>query len=375
MSLAAVHPARHYGRVWLMIGGAATGLLCALFWVDSPARRWLLEQPASRFLKQSVPGVHTTPEDSPASAPLPADATVVAFGLVDVEGGEVRLSTQVPGKVAEVVVSDGQRVKAGAPLLKLQSVLAESRLKQAKETVIQATLKLQIANRAPKLYVEKIKEQMQSVAAYHEAVEGYKEALRDLEDLGEETVVANRKKTTQREFKVASAKLEAERRRLEQVKLNDPAEEIEVAQSDLAKAKAAVAEAEEFVDQHTLTAPESGVILRVMVSKGQVLGNLMQPAILFRPDRKTILRCEVNQEFADRLRMGSRAEVFTDKLDGKRWSGKVTRLSDWIAPRRSQLDEPFEKNDVRTMEAIVEFDGDSPPVRQGQRLRVVFLRG
>jgi multidrug resistance efflux pump len=357
-----------------MIGGAATGLLCALFWVDSPARRWLLEQPASRFLKQSVPGVHTTPEDSPASAPLPGDATVVAFGLVDVEGGEVRLSTQVPGKVAEVVVSDGQRVKAGAPLLKLQSVLAESRLKQAKETVIQATLKLQIANRAPKLYVEKIKEQMQSVAAYHEAVEGYKEALRDLEDLGEETVVANRKKTTQREFKVASAKLEAERRRLEQVKLNDPAEEIEVAQSDLAKAKAAVAEAEEFVDQHTLTAPESGVILRVMVSKGQVLGNLMQPAILFRPDRKTILRCEVNQEFADRLRMGSRAEVFTDKLDGKRWSGKVTRLSDWIAPRRSQLDEPFEKNDVRTMEAIVEFDGDSPPVRQGQRLRVVFLR-
>ena len=373
MSIAAAHPARHSGRSWLVGGAAATVAVCALFWIDSPIRRWLLEQPVSRRVMQTAPSVLAPPEQPQPSAPLPADATVVAFGLVDVEGGEVRLSPQVPGKVAEVIVSDGQRVKPGAPLLKLRSVLAERRLSMAKETVQQAKLKLQIANRAPKLYIEKIKEQMQSIAAVREAVEGYKEALNDLDELGEETVVANRRKMTQRELNVASAKLEAERRRLEQIKLSDPAEEIEVAQSDLAKAKAAVAEAEEFVDQHTLTAPESGVVLRVMVSTGQMLGSLMQPAILFRPDRKTILRCEVNQEFADRLRTGCRAVVFTDKLDGKKWPGKVTRLSDWIAPRRSQLDEPFEKNDVRTMEAIVEFDSDPPPVRQGQRLRVVFL--
>jgi len=111
-----------------------------------------------------------------------------------------------------------------------------------------------------------------------------------------------------------------------------------------------------------------------MISKGQVLGNLMQPAILFRPDRKTVLRCEVNQEFADRVKVGSRAEIFADKLDGTKWRGTVTRLSDWIAPRRSTLDEPFEKNDVRTMEAIVEFTGEAPKLRQGQRLRVVFLQ-
>lgn len=374
MSLAVVHPARHHGRSWLLIGAAATIVVCGLFWIDSPARRWLLDQPVGKLFKQTGPNAHAIPEETQPSAPVPADATVVAFGLVDVDGGEVRLSPQVPGKVSEVMVSDGERVKSGASLLKLRSVLAERRLAQAKETVQQATLKLQIAHRAPKLYVEKIKEQMQAITASHEAVEGYKDALVDLDQLGEETVVGNRRKMTQRELNVASAKLEAERRRLEQIKLNDPAEEIEIAQTDLAKAKAAVAEAEEFVDQHTLTAPESGVILRVMVSKGQVLGNLIQPAILFRPDRKTILRCEVNQEFADRLKTGCRAEVFADKLDGKKWLGKVVRLSDWIAPRRSQLDEPFEKNDVRTMEAIVEFDSDPPPVRQGQRLRVVFLK-
>jgi multidrug resistance efflux pump len=375
MSLAAAPPARNSGRYWLAIGVTATVAVCGLFWIDSPARRWLLEQPVGRFLHQTIPGASSTPEDVPASAPVSIEAAVVAFGLVDVEGGEVRLSPQVPGKVAEVTATEGGRVRAGEPLLKLRSVLAESRLAQTKETVVQATLKLQIAHRAPKLYVEKIKEQMQAVAGAQEFVEAIKEGIRDLEELDDQTVVGNRRQAERRRLNIAAAKVEAERRRLEQVKLSDPAEEIAVAEADLAKAKAAVREADEFLDQHTLTAPESGVILRVLVSKGQVLGNLMQPAILFRPDRKMILRCEVNQEFADRVRVGGRAEIFADKLDGEKRTGKVVRISDWIAPRRSQLDEPFEKNDVRTLEVIVEFDAEPPGLRQGQRLRVVFLRG
>jgi multidrug resistance efflux pump len=190
--------------------------------------------------------------------------------------------------------------------------------------------------------------------------------------LEDEKLVASRLQAARRKLNGANAKVEAERRRLEQIKLSDPADEIAVAEADLAKARSAVAEAEEFLDQHTLRAPENGVVLRVLVSRGQVLANPMQPALLFRPDRKLILRCEVNQEFADRVKSGDLAEIHVDGLGQAKWAGRVVRLSDWIAPRRSQLDEPFEKNDVRTLEAIVEFTGEPPALRQGQRLRVVF---
>ena len=370
MSFAAAPPTRHSSRPWLAFGAAATILVCGLFWVESPARRWLLD-----CVAQAGPLLQSAPDElAPRSAPISSEASVVAFGLVDVDGGEVRLSTQVPGKVIDVSVSDGARVKAGDPLLRLRSVLAEERVAQAKTAVTQATLKLQVANRSPKVYVERIKEQQQAIIAVQELRDGIKDAIEELERQSDEALIESRLKAEKHRLNGAAAKLLAEKSKLEQIKLMNPAEEIELAEADLAKAKSAQAEAREFLDQHTLLAPESGVVLRVMISKGQVLGNLMQPAILFRPDRKVILRCEVNQEFVDRLKVGSRAEVFADKLDGSKWRGKVTRLSDWIAPRRSQLDEPFEKNDVRTMEAIVEFDGKPPTLRQGQRLRVVFLQ-
>jgi len=372
MSLAAAHPERHASRPWLIGGAAAAVFLSALFLINSPVRHWLLEQPIGRLFRQTDPALQGAGQESTAAQTLPADATVVAFGLVDVDGGEVRLSPQVPGKVAEVLVTDGARVRAGAPILKLRSVLAENKLAQARESVRQATLQLQIANRGPKLYIEQIKEQQQAVIGAQEFAEAVKEEIADLESLDEQTVVASRLQAARRKLNGANAKVEAERRRLEQIKLSDPADKIAIAEADLAKAKSAVAEAEEFLNQHTLTAPENGAILRVLISNGQVLANPMQPAILFRPDRKLILRCEINQEFADRVKNGDLAEIRHEKADGARWAGKVVRLSDWIAPRRSQLDEPFEKNDVRTLEAIVEFTGPHPPLRQGQRLRVVF---
>jgi multidrug resistance efflux pump len=370
MSYAAAPSTRPFSRQWLALGAAATILVCGAFWIESPARSWLLDR-----VRPVSAAMQTEPDDrSPKSAPISSEAAVVAFGLIDVEGGEVRLSPQVPGKVTDVPVSDGSRVKAGDPLIKLRSVIAEERVAQAKVAMTQARLKLQVAHRAPKLYVEKIKEQQQAVIGAKEMFDGIKDAIDELERQSDETIIESRLKAEKHRLNGSAAKLEAEKRRLEQVKLMDPAEEIELAEADLAKAKSVFAEANEFLEQHTLSAPDGGVVLRVMVSKGQVLGNLMQPAILFRPDRKTVLRCEVNQEFADRVKVGSRAEIYADKLDGTKWRGNVTRLSDWIAPRRSTLDEPFEKNDVRTMEAIVEFTGEAPKLRQGQRLRVVFLQ-
>jgi hypothetical protein len=48
------------------------------------------------------------------------------------------------------------------------------------------------------------------------------------------------------------------------------------------------------------------------------------------------------------------------------------RVSDWFTQRRSMLQEPFQYNDVRTLECIVYLDPGSGPVRIGQRVRVTI---
>ncbi|HVJ83195.1 MAG TPA: hypothetical protein VNC50_19170, partial [Planctomycetia bacterium] len=305
---------------------------------------------------------------------LPDGARVVGFGLVDVEGGPTPLSPASPGVVDAVMVKEGEIVAAGAPLVRLRTGVVEKKIEQARQGVEQARTKLSQARRAPRLYVERIKEQGQAVAGAEAVVEAHRQELDSAERLSDDAAISDGKIRTERQrYKVALAKLEAERLRLEQLKIEDPNETVQLAEAELAKALAMLGEAEEQLDLHLLRAPEAGKILRVFVARGQVLGGAFNvPAVQFRPDRPVMLRCEIAQEFADRLAVGQRAEVLADRLDGKRWNGKVVRVADWIAPRRSLLDEPLERNDVRTLECMVELDPGQAPLRHGQRMRVVI---
>ena len=69
------------------------------------------------------------------------------------------------------------------------------------------------------------------------------------------------------------------------------------------------------------------------------------------------------------------AVIEDDTRTGLRWHGKVKHLSDWYTHRRSMLQEPFQYNDVRTLECIVSVDSGGPPLRIGQRVRVTIKQG
>jgi hypothetical protein len=53
----------------------------------------------------------------------------------------------------------------------------------------------------------------------------------------------------------------------------------------------------------------------------------------------------------------------------------VARLSDWITHRRSRSLEPFELNDLHTLEAIIRIHPEPTGVRIGQRVLVRITPG
>jgi hypothetical protein len=57
---------------------------------------------------------------------------------------------------------------------------------------------------------------------------------------------------------------------------------------------------------------------------------------------------------------------------GPSWHGRVIRVSDWYTHRRSILQEPFQLNDVRTLECLIALDRGQQPLRIGQRVRVTI---
>jgi multidrug resistance efflux pump len=149
---------------------------------------------------------------------------------------------------------------------------------------------------------------------------------------------------------------------------------IDLARANVAEKQTLVQKAQGAVDECRVTAPEDGEVLRVLTGKGDVLSpQAKAPALQFCPNRPRIVRAEVQQEWAARVKVGQEAVVEDYTATALRWTGRVRRLSDWYTHRRSIIQEPFQFNDVRTLECLVDITGPGPgPLRIGQRMRVII---
>ena len=319
----------------------------------------------------SVAGnVAATPEAPPA-APLPPRALLVVSGYLDVEGGDRKLGPGIAGIVSEVVAPEGALVAEGAPLLKLRDNAAEEDVALATATLAQAEKRLTIARKGAPLRDSRVTEQEQAVNAAQLTVQEAENNYRRLSNLEAENQTERALDNLRRTIDKAKANLEAQRQRLTQLGLDDPEDSVALAASEVAKAGAALAKAREYRGQHVLRAPEAGRVLRVFVGKGAAVAPGAGPALVFLPDRPPIVRCEIGQEYSRRIVEGLPVEVRPDALDGPAWAGRILRVAAWVGPRRSMLDEPLERNDVRTLECIVAFAARPAGVRHGERVRIV----
>jgi multidrug resistance efflux pump len=356
-----------------MIAGASSlGVL--LLVAGEAAQRGLLSLPHAFTTTPAVADGAAGREDA---APLPDAAVLVGSGDVDVEGGVTPLTPLPPGQVAEVLVQEGQPVAKKTPLLRLESKLAALRVAEAQATVEQAQTRLTQAKRAAAEHTLQVAQQDQAIAIATAQERAQQVEINRLARLVKEKLMSAKDfEAAQENGAAARAAVKREQLRREQLALIDPASTIRLAEAELTLARGQLATAQEQLAEHTLLAPEDGVVLRVLANVGQVLGPAhKQPALWFQPARPLIVRCEVDQQFVDRVSPGMACDIYEDRLDQPGWKGRVQRCSGWIAPRRSAGDDPTERRDARTLECIITFDRPPSSLRIGQRLRVVFRGG
>jgi multidrug resistance efflux pump len=97
--------------------------------------------------------------------------------------------------------------------------------------------------------------------------------------------------------------------------------------------------------------------------------------VLFLPDGPLVVRADLEQEFLGRVKEGMKATVRDDaRADSPTWTGKVIRVGQVVARKKTILLEPGEMNDVRTVECVVALDGNPDGLLVGQRMRVRLVR-
>ena len=347
----------------------------------STSRRWWLFAAAMLALSLagfahvlSQTGTTSPGHHEPVPAPQEASRQVVCMGHADLENGVHKVYPLTPGRVADVLVREGEMVAADAPLLRIEDKVNRLRADEAKLSVQVAEQELTEVRKKPEQHKALVEQQRIAVSAAKKRAEVLRNVLerkKELQTKGLGGVSAIDLEVTQGELAGAELAIQAEDWKLKVLQLQDPLAEARLVEMKLAVAKARLEQAQAASDEYTIRAPKAGSVLRVMVAKGDTLSSSsQQPAMWFAPEETRIIRAEVEQSSAHRVAEGQVARIEDDAHGGGTWTGRVVRISDWYTHKRSILQEPLQFNDVRTLECIVALDPGQPKPKIGQRVRV-----
>jgi multidrug resistance efflux pump len=330
---------------------------------------WLIQHPAA--------GAQENSPQSLADAGSPVG--IIAHGLVDVKDGVRRLFPLQTGRVVWVA-PEGKSCESDDVLLRLDNRLAMAEVERAKAALQESEARHEQAKMLPLQHDFDLRAQRAKVKAAEEYVTSVKknrEAKEATQKLGGTFITKTELDAVEALLISAKAKVTAEQAMLEKFETFKPALEVERALADANAKKADLDKADKAVKQlYEVRAPAKGKVLRVQTAVGELTGpQSPQVPVQFSPDEERIVRAEVMQDWAANVKVGQECEIQDEAIPGKRWKGRVTRVSDWFTHRRSIIQEPFQLNDVRTLECLVSIEGGADQLRIGQRLRVTIKQG
>jgi multidrug resistance efflux pump len=298
---------------------------------------------------------------------------VACLGVVDFDGGVLSLHPTVFGRVVEVRATENGSVRSGDVLLRINDEAARAHLTEA-EAALEAALAQSVeTQKIPKQHQFQVAQQRAALAAaQHDLAAGRLAAARKQDLAQKEQLNRQEAEAAGEQAHKLEAVVTAEQRKLDALLTRDPDQEVKRANADVRAKHALVEQARHALGEHMLRAPSDGTVLRVLTSAGETLSSQSrQPTLLFAPHKPQVVRAEVDQEFASRVAVGQRAEIEDDFVgQGPTWHGRVVRVAEWFAQRRTIMPDTPTFQDVRTMECTVQIDLGQPPIRLGQRVRV-----
>jgi multidrug resistance efflux pump len=250
-----------------------------------------------------------------------------ALGRIEPEGELVALAAKSGGVVKEVFFSEGQQVDKDALLCQLEDELDQARIRRIESQIATQEAQVLYEQAAANEAEVQWKRQQEKLAISESLFAADAETKEATADLRAEVAQG------QARFAKAMAGLEASRR-----KLGELAAELATARLE--------------AGQKQLRAPEKGQILKMHVQKGGSIG-LHETYADFAPDGELVVRCEVDELFADRVANGLEVKVKQVGKEEVLATGKVVQIAPSLQKKSLFSDRSDEKEDRRVRELLV----------------------
>lgn len=253
-----------------------------------------------------------------APHPLTASGTV--------EADTIRVAAEVGGRVLELGAREGEVVRAGQVLARLDGRLAETRVQEAVAAL--ATARARYAEAAGGTRDEVIR---QARAALDQARVQREAAARELGRIqalvsGGAATAAQLDQAGDR-LRAADQALAAAQAAYDQARAGATRAALDVLQRTVEQAEAAVKLARLQADLYTVRAPLGGVVSAELAHPGEVVAP-GAPLVEIVDTRRLWVRVYIPETDLVRLRTGQAAEVRVDGLPDRRFPATVQ----WIAP-------------------------------------------
>jgi len=290
---------------------------------------------------------------------------LVLHGNVDIR--EASLGFRVAGKIAEITHEEGDAVKAGEILARLdaepfQRELAEAR---AQAESLRARVQLLETGYRP----EEIAQALALVREREVTLENAQRIFKRQAELLETRAVSQQDRDdAEARSREAEARLKSAREQLGLLQAGYRKEDVAQAKADLARAEAAMASSDLRLQDATLLAPTNGIVLTRAQEPGAVVqaGATVLTISLSQP---VWVRAYVSEPDLGRVHPGMPMEVETDSRPDKPYRGQVG----YISPRAEFTPRNVETPELRTslvyrLRIIV--DNPDEGLRQGMPVTV-----
>ncbi len=296
---------------------------------------------------------------------LPAPPTEVLYGNVDIR--QVSLGFRVGGRLAAVAVEEGDAVKVGDVLARLDAGPYEIAVRAAEDNVaaLRATLDKLVAGARPS-------EIAKARAAYEEQVASLANAEQALDRAGQlrnqGTVAQSSLDAATAARDMARARVASARAALDLIEEGSRAEDIAAATAQVRAAEAQLDSARTSLADTELKAPADGVILSRVSEPGAIVAPSTNVLVLSLTEPVWV-RAYVSETDLGRVHPGLKVKVTSDSTVGAGYEGQVG----FISPVAEFTPKSVETPDLRTdlvyrLRVIVDHPGKD--LRQGMPVTV-----
>jgi len=291
-----------------------------------------------------------------AKAGVVARAAIAAPGRVEAVSEEVRVSSELSGRLKVVRVEEGDRVQRGQVLAEIQNDDYRARVREEEATLAEREAELRRTINGAR--TEERREAEAAMQAAEAVLNNAKSEVLRRRGLADRNVISrDEAERYERAYQVAQAQYEQAAQHFALVDADTREEDRAKAEAEVATAKAQLAEARAYLEKSYIRAPLGGVLLRKLRHAGESVSTQFDsPVVTMADDAVLRVRLDVDESDVAKLRVGQRAYVTAEAYGDHKFWGTVVRVGGILGKKNIRTDEPSEHVDTKILETLVELD-------------------